>query len=85
MKLMKFTAVWCSPCTMFAPIVSAVVEETGIEYEEVDIDACPILVEKYNITSVPTIIIEQDGDIIYNNTGVMSKYQLLNTVRQLLQ
>jgi thioredoxin 1 len=60
LKLVVFYATWCGPCQRAKPIV-AQIEATGVEVVRIDIDASPNLVEKYNISSVPTLILYRDG------------------------
>lgn len=58
-KVFRFTASWCQPCKTLAKIL----EQEGIDIPVYDIDQHPELARKYNIRSVPTIVIEQpNGD-----------------------
>lgn len=77
-----FTASWCSPCKMFRPILQQVQSELGINVNIVDVDAQKDLAQKYGITSVPTILVESNGSIVYRNSGVMSKPQLTQVLSQ---
>jgi thioredoxin 1 len=77
-----FTASWCSPCKMFRPILQQVQSELGINVNIVDVDAQKDLAQKYGITSVPTIIIESNGSIVYRNSGIVSKPQLTQVLSQ---
>lgn len=77
-----YSAVWCSPCKMFKPIVQAVSAELGISITYVDVDQQTELAQKYGISSVPTIIVESNGSVVYRNSGVMSKPQLSQVLSQ---
>jgi len=77
-----FTASWCSPCKMFRPILQQVQSELGINVNIVDVDNQKDLAQKYGITSVPTILVESNGSIVYRNSGVMSKPQLTQVLSQ---
>jgi thioredoxin 1 len=61
--LMDFFATWCKPCKMQEPILDELREkfEGKVEFKKIDIDASPELRERYNITAVPTLVIEKDG------------------------
>lgn len=69
MKLLKFSATWCGPCKMQAqklkehPIV--------VEVEEIDVDSDNELISKFNIMSVPTmILVDDEGSAIHRWTGI---------------
>jgi len=77
-----YSAVWCSPCKMFKPIVQAVSAELGISINYIDVDQQKELAQKHGISSVPTIIVENNGSVVYRNSGVMSKPQLTQVLSQ---
>ena len=80
--VLYFTAAWCGPFKMFKPTVQAVSAETGVGISYVDVDQQPDIAQKYNISSVPTIIVENDGNVLYRNSGVISKPQLTQVLTQ---
>lgn len=83
MQVLYFTAPWCGPCKMFKPVVESVSGELGININYVNVDYDASLSEKYSVNSVPTIIIlGMSGDVLYRNSGVMSRDQLLRTLNQ---
>lgn len=59
-KLLYFTAKWCGPCQMLAPKIEEL--SKTIPVEKFDVDENPELVFKYKINSVPTILVEVDGE-----------------------
>lgn len=75
MKILKFSASWCGPCRVFANTfkkVSEMEKYKDIEFKSIDIeeDEGELYVEKYNIKSVPTILILDENDkIIYKLSG----------------
>lgn len=77
-----YSAAWCSPCKMFKPIVQAVSTELGISINYIDVDQQKELAQKHGISSVPTIIVENGGNVVYRNSGVMSKPQLTQVLSQ---
>ena len=80
--VLYFTAAWCGPCKMFKPTVQAVSAETGVGISYIDVDQQTDIAQKYGISSVPTIIVENDGSVVYRNSGVMSKPQLTQVLSQ---
>jgi len=80
--VLYFTAAWCGPCKMFKPTVQAVSAETGVGINYIDVDQQTDLAQKYNVSSVPTIIVENGGNVVYRNSGVMSKPQLTQVLSQ---
>jgi len=80
--VLYFTATWCGPCKMFKPTVQAVSAETGISINYIDVDQQQDTAQKYGISSVPTIVVENEGNVIYRNSGVMSKPQLTQVLSQ---
>jgi len=79
MKTVKyFTASWCAPCKIFKPIMKEIEGEGhSIQFIDVDYDEGDIA-EKYEITSVPTSIIEEAGKEIERFVGALSKEEVLN-------
>ena len=69
-----FSAEWCSPCKKFAPIYSTYANEyKDIKFYKVDIDDSEDLVNKFNITSVPTFIFLKKGEKVYEIIGTDEK------------
>ena len=61
MKTIKyFSAAWCGPCKTFKPIMNEVAGE-GYSVQFIDIDQSSALAEQYNVRSVPTTVIEENG------------------------
>jgi thioredoxin 1 len=80
--VLYFTAAWCGPCKVFKPVVEQVSAETGVGINYVDVDQQRDLASQYGISSVPTIIVENNGSVVYRNSGVMSKPQLTQVLSQ---
>ena len=77
MKTAKyFSASWCGPCKMFKPVVNEVISE-GHNIEIVDVDDNQELALQYQIQSIPTIVIEEDGQIVDGIMGATSKDDLV--------
>jgi thioredoxin 1 len=74
LRILYFTANWCAPCRAFGPIVDSVASSyNGVSYQKIDIDSSPDLVNRYGITSVPTILLEKDGAVVARRSGASSQ------------
>ena len=82
----KFSAVWCGPCRALAPIMNEVKGQfSNVKFEEYDVDTDVDEVVKYNIVSVPTVIIEKNGQLIERFTGVSSKIAYTNAINEAIK
>lgn len=73
MKLLYFSAPWCSPCKVLGPQM----ERSGLSYTKVDVDTDTELPTKYGIRSVPTLLkIDSQGNEISRITGIRSESEI---------
>lgn len=77
-----FTASWCGPCKMFGPTFDQVMNETGVEHLKIDVDQKRDIAASHMISSVPTLIFEVNGSMVHRQSGVMSRGQLLDTIKR---
>lgn len=77
-KVLYFTATWCGPCRSFKPMLQQTSTELGIPINYIDVDANGDLAQKFNISSVPTLIITDfAGRTVSRHSGAnMSKQAL---------
>jgi len=77
--LVDFTATWCGPCKMLAPIVEKIADENVGKYRvaKVDIDDCPQVTQKYGVRGVPTVMVFKGGAKMAQHVGVTNKETLL--------
>lgn len=76
--LLDFFASWCGPCRMVSPIIDEIAEENEhIRVGKVDVDAQPELASKFQVFSIPTLVVMKDGKVISQSAGAKSKAQIL--------
>lgn len=76
--LIDFWAAWCGPCRMVSPIVDEIAEErTDIKVGKINVDEAPELAAAFGITSIPTLIVMENGKIVNKAVGAMPKTEIL--------
>lgn len=85
--LLDFSAEWCQPCKILAPILKEVKELTGerIIILKVDIDKNPKLANSYRVQAVPTLILFKNGEIKWRDSGVRTTQEIINLINQYSQ
>ncbi len=81
LKVTKFSASWCGPCKVLAPIFNEVKSEVrDVIYQDVDVDQSSDLAIQYKVRGVPTIVIEKDGQEVKRIVGMSNKASLVSTI-----
>ena len=80
--LVDFYATWCGPCQMMSPIIDEIAEENAdnLKVGKVNIDENQDLAIKYNVMSIPTIIIVKNGKVEKTFVGVTDKNEILGAI-----
>ncbi len=79
--LLDFWASWCGPCQLMSPIVDAVAEERpGVKVGKVNVDEQPELAQKFDIMSIPTLMVFKDGKPVQTAIGAQPKMTVLELV-----
>ena len=79
--LLDFWAVWCGPCKMIAPIVEEIAEENEeILVGKINVDEEMELAMEFGISSIPTLAVMKDGQLIHQSAGARPKAQILNMI-----
>ena len=75
--IVDFYATWCGPCKMQGPIVEKLAEENdSVKVCKLDVDNAPSIAEKYDIMSIPTIILFKDGNAVNKKVGLADMDEL---------
>lgn len=80
--LVDFWASWCAPCKMMAPVLNEVSESLSGDKSigKVNVEIAKVISTKYNIRSIPTMILFKDGKEINRFVGIKSKEFLLKEI-----
>ncbi|MDO9154402.1 MAG: thioredoxin [Paludibacter sp.] len=81
--LVDFWAEWCAPCRMMAPVLNNVANELTDDkfIGKVDVEEHQVLAQRFNVRSIPTLILFKDGKEVERFVGVKSKDYLLNAMK----
>ena len=76
--LVDFWATWCGPCRMLAPTIAKIAEEQEgkVKVCKLDVDECPTLAARFGISSIPTLMVFENGQVKASSVGVQSKSQI---------
>ncbi len=77
--LIDFYADWCMPCKMLSPVIEEIAGEyTQIKVAKVNVDQEPELASKFNVMSIPTLVVMENGEAKATAVGVQPKQEILN-------
>ncbi len=84
--LVDFWAVWCGPCQVQGPIIKDIAKEMEGKavVGEFNVDENPQMAQKYNVMSIPTLMIFKGGTVVRQFIGVQSKETLLGELNRLI-
>ena len=82
--LVDFHATWCGPCKTQAPILKDLSADIKGKARiiKIDIDKNQSVAQKYQVRSVPTLVLFKNGEILWRQSGVANKQQLLDIINQ---
>ena len=77
--LVDFYADWCGPCKMLSPVVEEVAQgNNNIKVVKINVDESQEIAVKYQVMSIPTLVVIKNGNEVTRSVGVVSKSQILN-------
>lgn len=71
--LVDFSATWCGPCKMQAPILEELAGEVDFPIYSIDIDKDPEIAGRYNVNAVPSLMVFKDGTLKETMVGFQAK------------
>lgn len=79
--LLDFWASWCGPCRMVSPLIDEIANErTDIKVGKINVDEEPELAKRFDIMSIPTLIVIKNGKIVNQSIGVKPKEAILEMI-----
>ena len=80
--IVDFWAVWCGPCKMLAPVIAEISEELSgkVKVGKVNVDEEQELALKFGVTSIPTVMLFENGQAVKTSVGFMDKQKLKDTL-----
>lgn len=84
--LIDFYADWCGPCKMMSPIIDEIAEEVGdkIKVGKINVDENQELAMEYEVMSIPTISILQNGEVKNSFVGVRKKEEIISCLEKMI-
>ncbi len=76
--LVDLFADWCGPCQMIAPIIEEISnEKINVSFFKINVDDTPDVAIKYSVSSIPTLLIFKDGELVNKAVGAYPKEAII--------
>jgi len=84
--LVDFWAEWCGPCKMIAPILEEIADEQGevIKIAKLNVDEAPEIARRFEVMSIPTMILFKDGEEAKRIIGAKPKQAIIDDFAEFL-
>lgn len=81
--LVDFWASWCGPCKMLSPIIDEIASEDheGLKVCKVNVDENQSLAMRYQVMSIPTLLVFENGEVVKTSIGALTKDKVLELVK----
>ncbi len=80
--LVDFWATWCGPCKMVGPIVAEIAAENAgrLKVAKIDVDENPGLAMRYEVSSIPTLMVFKNGAVVNKAVGARPKAAIMQMI-----
>jgi len=84
--LVDFWAEWCGPCKMIAPILEEIADEQGdaLKIAKLNVDEAGAVAQRFEVMSIPTLILFKDGEPVKRVVGAKPKQALLDDIAEFI-
>ena len=81
--LVDFWASWCGPCRMVSPLIDELSEEhPEYKFAKVNVDEQIALANKYNVMSIPNLVVFKNGEVVSQVAGTRQKEEILELLKK---
>jgi thioredoxin 1 len=80
--LVEFTAAWCPPCRMIAPVLDEIANDYAEQLRVVslDVDANPVTARRYQVMGLPTLALFVGGEVVSQTVGARPRSAILKEI-----
>ncbi|MEE1312583.1 MAG: thioredoxin [Lachnospiraceae bacterium] len=79
--LIDFWASWCGPCQMLMPVMEQIEkEEHRVKFCKINVDEQTSLAEKYQIMTIPTLVMVKSGEVVEESIGMKSQSEIMEMI-----
>ncbi len=84
--LLDFWAEWCPPCKMLGPVIDGLSDKYKgkVKIAKINVDESAELAQKFNVSSIPTLVLINKGEIVKQQTGALPEQSIIDMFKDLL-